>query len=60
MDKTATIGTFFKGMMMILHKKVSYCMLEILKYLCTAKYLKKYQRLQFYGLYVPILDGTPW
>ena len=58
--KTATNGTFFKVTMMILHKKVSYYLVEILKYLYTTKYLKKYQRLQFYNLYVPILDDTPY
>ena len=35
-------------------------MLEILKYLCTTKCLNKYQRLQFYLLYVLILDETPY
>ena len=31
-------------------------LLEILEYIWTTKYLKNYQRFQFYGLYVPILD----
>ena len=46
--------------MIILHKKVPYYLFEILRYLCNPKCLKKYQRLQFYGLYVPILDETPY
>ena len=58
--KTATIGTFFKGMKMILRKKVPYYLHEILRYLCKPKCFKKYQRLQFYVLYVPILDETPY
>ena len=45
--------------MMILHKKIPYEVLEILRYFCTTKCLKKYQRLQFLCLYVPILDETP-
>ena len=45
---------------MILPKKVTYYLLEILMYLCITKCLKMYQRLQFYGLYVPILDETPY
>ena len=56
--KIANIGTFKKGMMMILHKKAPYCLLDILTHLCATKCFKKYQRLQFYGLYVPILDET--
>ena len=58
--KTATIGTFLKGTMVILHKKVHYYLLKIFRYLCTTKCSKKYQRLQFYCLYVPILDETPY
>ena len=58
--KTATIGTFLKGTKIILRKKVPYYLLEILRYLCKPKCLKKYQRLQFYVLYVPILDETPY
>jgi len=58
--KTATIGTFLKGTKIILRKKVHYYLLEILRYLCKPKCLKKYQRLQFYVLYVPILDETPY
>ena len=46
--------------MMILKAKVPYSVLEILKYLCATKCLKKYQWLQFYRLYVPILDETPY
>ena len=34
-------------MTMILHKKVSYYMLDNLKHLCTTKRLKKYRRLPF-------------
>ena len=52
------IGTFLNDLMMILHKMVLHCLLDILKHLCTTKCLVKYQRLQFYGLYVPILDET--
>ena len=60
-SKAATIGSFeANGMMMPLHKKMPYCLLEILKYLCTSKCLEKYQRLQLYGLYVPIFDETPF
>ena len=43
---------------MIFNKKVPYYLLKILKYICTSNCLKKYQGLQFYGLYVPILDET--
>ena len=35
-------------------------LLEILEYIWTTKYLKNYQRFQFYGLYVPILDVIPY
>ena len=43
---------------MILLTKEPYNLIEIVRYLCTTKYFKKYQRLLFYGLYVPILDET--
>ena len=60
-DKSATIiGTFLKGTEMILRKKVSYYLLKILRHLCKPKCLKTYQRLQFYILYVPILEETPY
>ena len=58
--KIATIGILLKGKMMILHKKVPYYLLEIVSYLRTTKCLKKYQRLQFYSLNVPILNETPY
>ena len=58
--KTAYIVTFFKGTKMILRKKLPYYLLEILRYLCKPKCLKKYQRLQFYVLDVPILDEIPY
>ena len=36
--KSATnIGTFLKGKIMILHKKMTYCLLDILRHLCTIK-----------------------
>ena len=46
--------------MMILRKKVAYYPLEILKCLCKTKCVKKYQSLQIYDLYVPILDETSY
>ena len=58
--KNATIGTILKGIMTILLKKVPFCLLGILKHLCATKCLKKYQRLQFYGLYVPSSDETSY
>ena len=57
-SKTATIGTFFKSAMIMLHLNVPYYLLEIFRYLCTTKCFKKYRRLQIYGLYVPISDET--
>ena len=54
------MALFLKVMMIILHKKVPYCLLDILTHLCATKCFKKYQRLQFYGLYDPILDETPY
>ena len=45
---------------MILRKKVPYYLHEILRYLCKPKCFKKYQRLQFYVPYLPILDETPY
>ena len=36
--KTATIGTFFKGAMTILHKNIPYIVLKVLRY---SKILKK-------------------
>ena len=46
--KTAIIGTFFKDMMSARYFKAS----------LYRKLLKKVPTLQFYGLYVPVLDET--
>ena len=45
---------------MILHKKFPCKVLEIATYFCATISLKKYQRLQFYHLHVPVLDETPY